>query len=84
MALSASRKPGTDRVKVTLELSREEALRFWHELGMIVVDNLEDRAKAAYGRYCDAAARATGLAQSGTWERLTPAVREYWIAAVTE
>lgn len=70
-------------VHVEAQEHRGHALVFWHELGKHVIEDVEDRARAGFARYC--ANMTVGSGQEyGTWETLDEGVRRSWIAAFTE
>ena len=64
---------------------RGHMLSFWHDLGKHVVDNVEDRAKSGYQRYC---VDCGGVSVNGDvlpyWDDLPEQIRHHWVAAFTE
>lgn len=64
---------------------RGHMLHFWHDLGKHVIDGVEDRAKAGYGRYIEDCGR---VAVNGDalpdWDGLPDKIKGHWIAAFTE
>jgi hypothetical protein len=67
---------------IEIDEQRGHALQFWHELGKLVTDNTEDRAKAGWQRYVEA--HPKDEMPMPAWEALSGEERGCWIAAFTE
>lgn len=94
MTLHATRD--RDRDVVTLQVTygpvifkveefSSHALTFWHQLGALLVEDTEDRARKGYARYVQ---HCGGTAVNGdalpSWENLPEKIQGHWIAAFTE
>lgn len=64
---------------------RGHALVFWHQLGALVIEDTEDRAREGYARYV---VDCGGVSVHGeplpAWEAMDEKIRGHWIAAFTE
>lgn len=72
-------------VTVKVEEHYGHAVSFWHQLGALLADDREERAKGGYTRYVE---DCGGVSVNGDylppWEGLPEKIQRHWIAAFTE